>query len=302
MANQHLPYPPCPVCKKEDISDSFYCKDFSLTHESFEIIECANCGLLYTYPAPTIDKIAPYYNFPSYISHTDVKEGWMNKVYHSVRQRTLLQKTNWIQSLFTGHKGHLLEIGAGTGAFANAMVQKKWSVTALEPDAASRQRALDTHHINLLPIEMLDELPATHFDVITLWHVLEHVHDLDHYLSVFSALLKPNGRLIIAVPNYTSYDAHYYKHFWAAYDVPRHLYHFSPHAMKKLLQRFNMQIVHHKPMWYDSFYVSLLSEKYKNSGILGVFRALLIGLISNVKAYYNPKKASSVIYEIKLRN
>ncbi len=301
MANQHLPYPPCPVCNKEDISASFQCRDFSLTQDTFEIIECANCSLLITFPAPAKDAIAPYYNFPAYISHTDVKEGWMNKLYHAVRQKTLSQKTKWIQSLFTGHKGNLLDIGAGTGAFANAMVEKKWSVTALEPDASSRQRAFDTYHINLLPIESLDELTPNSFDAITLWHVLEHVHDLNKYILAFSKLLKPNGRLIIAVPNYTSYDAHFYQQYWAAYDVPRHLYHFSPHAMKKLLQKFNMQIVFHKPMWFDSFYVSLLSEKYKKSGVLGVVRAFVVGHISNLKAYYNPKKASSVIYEIKIR-
>jgi SAM-dependent methyltransferase len=295
----HTPFSPCPICNASDISSLLHTKDFSLTQEAFDVIECANCSLRYTFPIPTIDKIAPYYNFPEYISHTDVKAGWMNQLYHLVRNKTLQQKSNWVQSLFTGHKGKLLEVGAGTGAFSNVMVQKKWEVTALEPDAASRQRAFDNYNIKLNPIEDLYNLPIESYDVICLWHVLEHVHDLKRYISTFSSILKTNGRLIIAVPNYTSYDAHYYKKYWAAYDVPRHLYHFTPTAIQVLLNQFNLQLIQSKPMWFDSFYVSLLSEKYKNSGFFGYFRAFVIGCISNIKAFNNPTRASSITYVIK---
>ena len=298
----HTTFPPCPICNATDINSLMHTKDYSLTQESFDIIECANCSLKYTFPIPTIDKIAPYYNFTEYISHTDVKEGWMNQLYHFVRTKTLQQKSNWVQSLFTGHKGKILEVGAGTGAFANVMSQKKWEVTALEPDLASRQRAFDNYKINLRPIEDLTNLPKENFDVICLWHVLEHVHDLKGYIATFSKILKTNGRLIIAVPNYTSYDAQYYKNHWAAYDVPRHLYHFSPASIQVLLDPFNLQLIQAKPMWYDSFYVSLLSEKYRKSGFIGYFRAFLIGSISNLKAINNPDKASSITYVIKRKD
>jgi 2-polyprenyl-3-methyl-5-hydroxy-6-metoxy-1,4-benzoquinol methylase len=302
MSLQQQIYPICPVCQNDDISFAFACKDYSLTQESFEIIKCNHCSFHSTYPIPSKENIGPYYQFPEYISHTDVQEGWMNQLYHKVRQRTLSQKTNWIQSLFTGHKGNLLEIGAGTGAFANAMTLKGWSVTALEPDEASRSKALDNYNIQLLPIDHLSNLPQQHFDVITLWHVLEHVHDLSGYMDSFTKLLKKNGRLIIAVPNHTSFDAQYYKQFWAAYDVPRHLYHFSPAAMETLCSKYEMRVLQFKPMWFDSFYVSLLSEKYKQTKYIGVFRAFCIGLISNLFAVRNNKKASSIIYEIKLKN
>lgn len=302
MSFTKQPYTPCPVCNKEDISLIIHSKDYSLTKKHFEIIECANCSLRYTSPMPSIEEIGPYYNFPEYISHTDVKEGWMNKIYHKVRAITLKDKTNWVQSLFTGHKGHILEIGAGTGAFANSMETKGWEVTALEPDESSRKRALDNYGIKLQPIDNLYTLPNNKFDVISLWHVLEHVHDLKGYLKTFSTILKPNGRIIIAVPNYTSYDANFYKKYWAAYDVPRHLYHFSPEAMNALLKQFNMQIVEYKPMWFDSYYVSLLSEKYKKSGVLGLLRAIIIGTISNIKALRDHKKASSIIYQIRKSN
>ena len=299
MLENNKQFSPCPICNKEDISTLLHTKDYSLTGEDFQIIQCANCTLEYTDPAPSKEAIAPYYNFPSYISHTDTKEGLVNKMYHKVRNHTLTQKTNWVQSLFTGHKGHLLEVGAGTGAFADSMSKKGWKVTALEPDASSRQKALDNYNLNILPIEELFHLEPAKYEVITLWHVLEHVHDLNAYMKIFHSLLKPNGRLIIAVPNYTSYDAGYYKKYWAAYDVPRHLYHFSPLSMHYLAKKHKMSIIQKLPMWFDSFYVSLLSEKYKQSGMIGMIRAFFIGCISNLTALSNVDRGSSMIYEIK---
>jgi 2-polyprenyl-3-methyl-5-hydroxy-6-metoxy-1,4-benzoquinol methylase len=299
MLENNKQFSPCPICNKEDIASLLHTKDYSLTGEDFQIIQCANCTLEYTDPAPSKEAIAPYYNFPSYISHTDTKEGLVNKMYHKVRNHTLTQKTNWVQSLFTGHKGHLLEVGAGIGAFANSMSKKGWKVTALEPDAASRQKALENYDINLLPIEELFQLEPAKYEVITLWHVLEHVHDLNAYMKIFHSLLKPNGRLIIAVPNYTSYDAGFYKNYWAAYDVPRHLYHFSPLSMHYLSKKHKMSIVQKLPMWFDSFYVSLLSEKYKQSGMIGMMRAFFVGCISNLTALSNVDRGSSMIYEIK---
>ncbi len=296
------PFSPCPICNKSDIDNLLHTKDYSLTRESFDIIECANCSLKYTFPIPPADQIAPYYNFPDYISHSDTKTGWMNQLYHAVRKRTLDQKSSWVQSLFTGYKGKLLEIGAGTGAFANAMHEKNWEITALEPDASSRQKALENYNLHLLATDTLYQIEENTQDVICLWHVLEHVHDLKGYFKTFSKILKPNGRLIIAVPNYTSFDAHYYKKYWAAYDVPRHLYHFSPASMRILLKQFDLQLVQTKPMWFDSFYVSLLSEKYKKTGFWGIIRAGFIACISNIKAINNPEKASSIIYEIKKKS
>lgn len=299
MLENNKQFSPCPICNKEDISNLLHTKDYSLTGEDFQIIQCANCTLEYTDPAPSKEAIAPYYNFPSYISHTDTKEGLVNQLYHKVRNHTLTQKTNWVQSLFTGHKGHILEVGAGTGAFAHSMSKKGWKLTALEPDESSRKKALENYNIHLLPIEKLYDLESASFEVITLWHVFEHVHDLNEYMKTFQRLLKPNGRLIIAVPNYTSYDAGYYKKYWAAYDVPRHLYHFSPLSMHYLAKKHKLSIVQKLPMWFDSFYVSLLSEKYKKSGFFGMIRAFFIGCLSNLKALRNTDRGSSMIYEIK---
>ncbi len=289
----------CPVCNHSNPQIVIESQDFSLTQISFSILHCAQCTVRFTSPLPSQDEIVQYYKFNEYISHTDVKEGWMNRLYHFIRTKTLTQKTNWIQSLFTGHKGHLLDIGAGTGAFVHAMHQKSWKVTGLEPDTDTRDRAYENYKLHLQSTDSIFDLPENEYEVITMWHVLEHVHSLKPYLHQCFKSLKQNGRLIIAVPNYTSFDAKYYKKYWAAYDLPRHLYHFSPKSMTRLLNEIGFELVSLKPMWYDSFYVSLLSEKYKKSGKLGMVIAGLIGLISNLFAMKDASKGSSIIYEFK---
>ena len=289
----------CPVCNHSNPQIAIESQDFSLTQQSFSILHCSKCAVRYTSPLPSQEEIGQYYKFIEYISHTDVKEGWMNRLYHLIRTKTLAQKTHWIQSLFTGHKGHLLDIGAGTGAFVNAMQQKAWKVTGLEPDATTRDKAYENYKLQLRSTDTIFDLPNNEYEVITMWHVLEHVHALKPYLHQCFKSLKQNGRLIIAVPNYTSYDAKYYKKYWAAYDLPRHLYHFSPKSMTTLLNEIGFELVSLKPMWYDSFYVSLLSEKYKQSGKIGMIRAGFVGLISNLFALRDASKGSSIIYEFR---
>jgi len=289
----------CPVCNNSNTEIALDSQDYSLTQKSFSVVHCSKCSFRFTSPIPSQDEIGQYYKFTEYISHTDTKEGWMNRLYHYVRTRTLAQQTSWIQSLFTGHKGHLLDIGAGTGAFAHAMQQKAWKVTGLEPDTVTRDKAYENYKLQLQSTDTIFDLPLNEYEVITMWHVLEHVHALKPYLNQCLKSLKNNGRLIIAVPNYTSFDAKYYKKYWAAYDLPRHLYHFSPIAMTTLLNDMGFEIVSMRPMWYDSFYVSLLSEKYKESGKLGTLLAGFIGLISNLIALRDASKGSSIIYEFK---
>lgn len=289
----------CPICQNESTQVVIESQDFSLTQERFSIYHCSQCSLRFTVPVPSESEIGKYYKFIEYISHTDVKEGWMNLLYHKVRAKTLAQKTKWVQSLFTGHKGHLLDIGAGTGAFVNAMQEKDWKVTGLEPDTATREKAFENYKIKLQSTDALFDLPDNEYEVISMWHVLEHVHALKPYLQQCFKSLKQNGRLIIAVPNYTSFDAKFYSKYWAAYDLPRHLYHFSPASMATLMGQIGFEIVTIKPMWYDSFYVSLLSEKYKKSGKLGMILAFFIGGISNLIALSDTSKASSIIYEVK---
>jgi len=189
----------------------------------------------------------------------------------------------------------LLDVGAGTGAFASTMQKNGWNVTALEPDATARANAEKDFNITLQPSENLFSLKDESFDAITLWHVLEHVHNLHNYINKFYSLLKEDGVLIIAVPNYTSYDANEYESAWAAYDVPRHLYHFSPKSMKTLLGKHKFKLKKYKPMWFDSYYISLLSEKYL-TGKSNPLKAFISGTISNLHTLKSKQKSSSIIY------
>jgi 2-polyprenyl-3-methyl-5-hydroxy-6-metoxy-1,4-benzoquinol methylase len=193
--------------------------------------------------------------------------------------------------------GDILDYGSGVGSFVNEMKKNGWSTTGLEPDPDARARAKDLYGIDILSSDSMSGVTTESVDAITLWHVLEHVHELNNCIQELKRVLKADGRIFIAVPNYTSHDAQVYKEFWAAYDVPRHLYHFSPQSMEKLVQAHGLKIFAHKQMWYDSFYISLLSSKYKN-GSSNWIGAFWNGLVSNMKALGNARKCCSVIYVI----
>ena len=194
-------------------------------------------------------------------------------------------------------KGRLLDIGSGTGGFVHEMISSGWEVTGLEPDADARNVAKQSFGITLQEAGQLFSLAGVSYDVISLWHVLEHVHELHRYMAQMKFLLKDSGRILIAVPNYTSKDAAIYQEHWAAYDVPRHLYHFSPGSMQILLEKHGLKLVGCKPMWYDSFYISMLSSKYRN-GKTNFAAAFINGLRSNLKAWGDVRRCSSVIYVV----
>ena len=285
----------CPACNSEDIHFALSVKDLSISQENFEVWECRNCSLRFTKDAPSEDHIAPYYQSENYISHSNTHKGLINKLYHNVKKITLNKKRKIIMKATGLTTGKILDVGAGTGAFLNTMRQAGWQVSGVEPDQHARKNASDLYHLNLLEPDALKSFAPSSFDVITMWHVLEHVHQLNETIVQLKNLLTPKGRLIIAVPNYTSFDADHYKEFWAAYDVPRHLYHFSPASMKKLLMDHGMNTPTLLPMWFDSFYVSMLSEKYK-SGSSRLPQAFFTGLKSNSQARKDVEKCSSVIY------
>lgn len=292
---QVISYVECPACKSNSIRFVFTAKDYTVSEETFDIWQCNECTLRFTQDVPNAESIGKYYQSGNYISHSDTKQGIINRLYHSVRNITLKQKRKWVQKATNLPTGMLLDIGAGTGAFAAEMKKANWTVTALEPDETARNIAKNKHGLVLQQSDDLFAQTAESFDAITLWHVLEHVHQLNDYLQTFQKILKPNGRLIIAVPNYTSLDATYYKEYWAAYDVPRHLYHFSPASMKQLFALYNFDVIEMKPMPFDAFYVSMLSEQYK-TGKNKFVSAFWVGLQSNLKASGKPDKSSSVIY------
>ncbi|TDH29307.1 class I SAM-dependent methyltransferase [Segetibacter sp. 3557_3] len=295
--SSHITYTACPACKSNLIAPALTCKDFTVSKTLFEVWQCNRCTIRFTQHVPDSNAIGKYYQSEDYVSHSETKEGLVNRLYHLVRNYTLKTKQQLVNQVNQSATGYLLDVGAGTGAFARVMKKAGWSVTGLEPDVSARKKALDNYGITLEPLDALYDLPSANVDVITMWHVLEHVHDLHGYLARFGELLRENGTLIVAVPNYTSSDGKHYGEFWAAYDVPRHLYHFSPAGMKTLMASHGFNVVETRPMWFDSFYVSMLSERYKGRGNLPA--AMWNGLVSNSRATGDAEKCSSVIYIIK---
>lgn len=288
-------YTSCPNCGSGDIYYLFSAKDNTVSGEEFEIWECKNCSLRFTQNIPDQENIGRYYQSENYISHSDTTDGLVNKLYHLVRKRTLLKKQKLVEITTKKTHGSIMDLGAGTGAFLNTMKSAGWDTTGLEPDTIARKKARELYGLNLKESNGLFSLAAESFDAITLWHVLEHVHQLHEYMIRFSGLLKKDAKLFIAVPNFTSKDAAIYKKYWAAYDVPRHLYHFSPKSMEVLLNTHGFNLEKIEPMWYDSAYVSMLSEKYKN-GKANNLAALINGVSSNVNAFFDKLKCSSLIY------
>jgi len=280
-----------------ELSPYLSCLDHTVSRETFTIYVDNKSELLVTTPRPFEKNLAKYYESEDYISHSNSNKSIVDKVYHLVRSYTIKQKVKLCNSL-TGIDKNILDIGAGTGDFLVACKKNGWKITGVEPN--SKAKALITTKLQSRDqriFENINELDLEKYDVITMWHVLEHVPNLIDYISSLKQLLKPNGTLIVAVPNYKSFDAKYYKEYWAAYDVPRHLWHFSKTAIQELFLKEKMKVVKTLPMKFDSFYVSLLSEKYK-TGKSNFLKAFLVGLKSNWLANKS-KEYSSIIYVIK---
>lgn len=267
-------------------------KDYSVSKEIFELHHNPEYDLLITFPKPSLDKLPSYYESEDYISHTDGKRSMFEKMYHTIKNIALKNKLKLLNA--QSEKGKLLDIGAGTGDFLVVAKNDGWDTIGIEPSEKAKSIAINkgvTFAANLTDLENHS------FDVITMWHVLEHVPNLDEYILELKRLVKPTGTILIAVPNFKSFDAEYYGRFWAAYDVPRHIWHFSKTAIQKLFAEKEMNLIKVIPMKFDSFYVSLLSEKYK-TGKMNFIKAFFVGLKSN-KSGKQTKEYSSHIYVIK---
>jgi len=268
-------------------------KDYSVSGETFDLYYDETLDMLITHPQPSLENLGKYYESEDYISHTDNKRSLFEKLYHFIKNIALKNKLNLINSL-QPQKGRILDIGAGTGDFLLVAKNNGWQTIGVEPSEKAKEIAKNK---GVSFVAATSELENHSFDVISMWHVLEHVPDLDKQIKELKRLLKPTGTLIIAVPNFKSFDAKHYGKFWAAYDVPIHFWHFSKTAIKLLFEKEAMQLEKILPMKFDSFYVSLLSEKYK-SGRMNFVKAFFIGLQSNVKASQN-FEYSSHIYILK---
>ena len=288
----------CPICSANKFTPFISCKDHTVSRETFQVVQCDTCGFRFTNPRPDEKEIGKYYQSEEYISHSGTSRGVVNTIYGIVRDYTVKQKVKLINKQILNPKSqilNILDIGCGTGEFLNACKNNGWNICGVEPSEIARQHAKTNFGIEPLSQDKLFELNKNQFSVVTMWHVLEHVHQLEKTIKQIKHILIDKGALIIAVPNCNSFDAKYYEKYWAAWDLPRHIYHFTERDIKKLLNKFEFTFSEIVPMKFDSYYVSLLSEKYK-TGKTNLVTGVFNGWKSNRKASHSEIGFSSQIY------
>lgn len=285
----------CPACSSSKFEHFLSCKDYTQSHDEFFIVKCSTCQFTFTNPIPEEDKIGSYYESEEYISHSNTSKGIVNQLYQLIRNYTLKKKVALLQSL--SNKKTLLDIGCGTGEFLNQAQANGYEVHGIEPSETARKQAISNYGIKVRNEEQIKNFAEQQFSFVSMWHVLEHVYNLNDQIKEIYRILDKEGFLIIAVPNHESFDAKHYQKYWAAYDVPRHLYHFTPKTIAHLFNTHGFDLHQTLPMKFDSFYVSMLSEKYK-TGSTNLVKAFYTGLKSNLKAN-SSQTYSSQIYVFK---
>jgi len=286
----------CVICSSENISPFLSCKDHFISNESFQISCCENCGFHFTNPRPAIEAIGPYYESEEYISHSKTSTGIVNRLFHLSRIYTMSYKKRLVRKYIQGN--NILDYGCGTGEFIRSMEGLGWNCYGIEPNPSARKAANENCNFEITNEDGLNNIPPASLNAISLWHVLEHVYPLSERLNTFRNLLSEKGMLFVALPNMKSLDARKYGPFWAAYDVPRHIYHFSPESIKSLMEKHGFKLHKTKPMILDAFYISMLSEKYQNNKSRNLIAAFT-GIKSNCNAFLNDRNYSSLIYIFK---
>ena len=295
MENIHQEF--CQVCGSKRIPKFLETRDYFYSQEEFDLLKCEDCGFVFTQNVLNEKEIGKYYKSQDYISHSDTKKGLINKLYHISRNYMLGRKAKIIKKYCLSGCSRLLDIGSGTGYFLNFMKEQKWGVTGVEQDLEARKFSQNNFNLEVISQDEMKDLKPDQFDIITMWHVLEHVQPLNEYLERIHKLLKKDGRFFVAVPNYISFDAKHYGEYWAAYDVPRHLWHFSPGSFIKLMEKHNFKVLKTNSMPLDSFYISVVSEGYKHNKF-AIVSGFIIGFVSFLLSTVNKKRSSSVLYII----
>lgn len=285
----------CPLCASERIGLEYKCNDFLVSNTEFAVFRCSTCNFAFTQDSPDEAGIGIFYESESYISHSDSNKGFVNKLYRFSRNIMLKRKRNLIIKISGLENGKLLDIGSGTGYFANAMKEAGWVVKGIEINEKARNYSVSQFGLDVNHPDTISEFDPESFDCITLWHVLEHFQNPDKYLSEIRRILKPGSLCIVAIPNCNSSDALYYKKFWAAWDVPRHLWHFNPATFSLLTKKTGFVLERIKLLPLDVFYISQLSEKNKRT-FLPFIKGMLAGIYFSVKSAFNRERCSSLIY------
>ena len=281
----------CGICKGSAIKKHIKGKDHNATEEIFSVVECKNCGYRFTSPRPKEKFIGKYYKSKNYISHNSTKKGLINKIYHIVRKYQFYKKNKLIEKHSKTGGKKILDIGCGTGDFLNYMQIKKWEISGIEKDEGARKIATEKNNISINR-DMLNLKEKNKYDVITMWHVLEHIYDAQTYIEKICKIIKKEGVIVIAVPNSNSYDAIKYKENWVAYDLPIHVSHFRKNDIQNIANKNNLKLKHIEPMFFDAYYISILSSRKKGESVV---KGIWNGFKSNIKAK-KEKEYSSLMY------
>lgn len=285
----------CPLCRSGNITFYLGSEDYFLSSAIFNLWKCSSCSFIFTQDHPDETESAAYYDSPEYISHNDSSSGFADSLYRLVRSIMLKRKTRLAKKSKAQGSGSILDIGSGSGYFAAAMKKEGWKVTGVEINAAIREYSAKRYGLEIYPPSALFTFGNESFDCITLWHVLEHFIDVDSYAKEIHRILKSQGTCIVALPNSASYDALHYKSFWAAWDLPRHLWHFNPETFTLFCNKHGFSVRSIKLLPADVFYISWLSEKYMKtpfSFVRGMFKALFF----SIKTVVSVNRGSSLVY------
>jgi SAM-dependent methyltransferase len=288
----------CILCGSSEIIPFLKCTDKLVSKKEFGLSKCSSCGFIFTADPPSESEIGHYYESDEYISHSDSGRSVLDKTYRFVRKIMLTRKRKLVIAGSRTAKGNILDIGCGTGHFLNAMKMSGWKTTGVEINKKARDHAIKAFGLDVVPPESLGSLRDKDYDCITLWHVLEHFHQPFIYLSEIRRLLKPGGTVLIALPNSDSFDADHYGKNWAAYDVPRHLWHFSPVTFTLFAEKAGLRVTSLKVLPFDVFYISILSEKQKEAKPAFLF-GLTMGKIYFLLTLFNRRRGSSIVYTLK---
>jgi 2-polyprenyl-3-methyl-5-hydroxy-6-metoxy-1,4-benzoquinol methylase len=288
----------CLICGSDNLNKELSCKDYVASGEMFDLYRCGQCSFLFTNPRPDNNEIGRYYQSERYVSHAGDKQGFsfIYRVYDVVRDFSIKSKLSLIKKYHSS--GKLMDLGCGLGYFLNGVhLDKTFDATGVDISEDAISYVKNRFGLEVYKEQDLDDFKSNSFDIVTQWHVLEHVHLLNERMAQLKRILSKDGTLFIAVPNSDSWDAKHYKAFWDGYDVPRHLYHFNQHSFGLLMEKHGFRVVETKPMLFDAPYISMRSEVHKGNNLEFV-RGGIKGFLSTLFALKN-KDYSSLLFVIK---